>query len=89
MYSVYDVTFSWIGPVRKPALPVHPVNGIRKKLNFIFYHHRITDLKEINPMIQRITSRKTEVSESLKGLVSFANIIIIISCIIALTGFAA
>jgi len=40
-------------------------------------------------MIHRITSRKTEVSESLKGLVSISSIIIIISCIIALTGFAA
>ncbi|MFH1965441.1 MAG: hypothetical protein ABIJ42_07850 [Acidobacteriota bacterium] len=37
-------------------------------------------------MINRINSRKAELSETLKGLVSIANIIIIISGIIALTG---
>jgi hypothetical protein len=63
------------------------VNRISKKLNFIFYHHKITQLKEINPMSNRINSRKAELSETLMGLVSIANSIINISpCIIAPTG---
>jgi len=55
-------------------------------LIFIFYHHTIAPLKEINPMLQRTDAPKIELHGTLGGLVSSTGIIIIISCIIAPAG---